>query len=307
MAVIISIGNISLGGTGKTPFAIKISEYFIQKGKKVCVLSRGYKGKVGYDTRVISDGEQILLTPPEAADEPFMIASAVKGVIVITGKERNASYDYAVEHFNPDVFILDDAFQHKRMHRDIDIVLLSHKRPASTGFPFPFGYLREFPSGINRADMVVFTRASEERIPREVTYYVQDKPVHFSNTKPVAIYRGNERFELEDFYHKYAFAFSGIAKNMNFFNSLLENGIHVGGTRKFMDHHHYSVKDLERVMMLSERKECDFLITTEKDYVKLPKEYQEKVYYLKIDIVLNNEDTFFGDIERLIQEKELTV
>lgn len=305
VSVIISIGNISLGGTGKTPFAIKISEYFLKQGKTVCVLSRGYKGKAGYETHVISDGKHILMQPPEAADEPYMIAKSLAGVIVITGKERNKSYDYAVEHFNPDIFILDDGFQHKRMKRDIDIVLLAHKRPASTGFPFPFGYLREFPSGIQRADMVVFTRALEKRIPKEVTFFVKDKPIYYSNTRAVVLCRGNEQFDMDDFHHQYAFAFAGIAKNMNFFNSLLENGINIRGTQKYMDHHSYSEKDIARIETLAERKKSDLIITTEKDYVKLPEEFQKKVYYLKIDIIISNEDGFFKDIERLIQVKGL--
>ncbi len=303
MSKIISIGNISLGGTGKTPFTIKVAKHYINENKKVCILSRGYKGGLGYDTNIISDGNEILFAPPKAADEPYMIAREVPKSIVITGKDRNQSYEFAVKKFNPDIFILDDGFQHKKMKRDVDILLLSHHRPASTGLPFPFGYLREFPSGIKRADIIVFTRAKKEFVPKEVTFYVKDKPIFYSDTKPVAIFKDREQFDIADFFDKYAFAFSGIAKNMNFYNSLLENGIGIIGNKNFMDHHTYSESDIKRVKTLAERKKADFIITTEKDYVKIPKELRQDIYYLKIDVVLNNEDLFFEEIDKVLDNK----
>lgn len=181
MSKVISIGNISMGGTGKTPVTIMLAKHFISQGKKICILSRGYKGNIGYDTNVISDGENILVGPDKAADEPYMMAVNCPEAVVITGKERFRSYEYAEKKFKPDIYLLDDGFQHRRMKRDIDIVLLDHKRPASTGWMFPFGYLREPASALKkRADIVIFTRAENTTIPeKKVAKYIEGKPIFF--------------------------------------------------------------------------------------------------------------------------------
>ncbi|MDR2400816.1 MAG: tetraacyldisaccharide 4'-kinase, partial [Deferribacteraceae bacterium] len=179
----VSVGNIAMGGTGKTPFTIFLAKLFAKTGKKTAVLSRGYKGGLGYSLRVISDGNEIYFTPPLAADEPYMMAQNLPGTIVITGKDRNKSFSYAMEHFSPppEIFILDDGFQHRKMRRDADILLLDYSNPLSTGFIFPFGYLREFPSAIKRADILVFTRAAARRIPDKAAKYCADKPIFFCN------------------------------------------------------------------------------------------------------------------------------
>ena len=292
MAKIISIGNISLGGTGKTPFAIMVAKHFIEQGKKVCVLSRGYRGKIGYDTAVISDGENILIGPDMAADEPYMIAVNCPGAIVITGKERKESYDYAEREFKPDVYILDDGFQHKRMKRDIDICLLDHKRPVSTGWMFPFGYLREPASAIERADIVIFTRAEDETIPAKTAKYLKDKPVFFSNIKFAGLYDDDGKKDIE-YQGKTAYAFCGIAAPFKFFNFLRSLGIKIVRTKIFGDHHKYLDREGYSIMKRAEELEADLVVTTEKDYVKLTEDMKQDMLYVKIDIDLKNSERFF--------------
>ncbi|MGE4317423.1 MAG: tetraacyldisaccharide 4'-kinase [Deferribacterales bacterium] len=292
MAKIISIGNISLGGTGKTPFAIMTAQHFIDQGKKVCVLSRGYRGRIGYDTAVISDGENILIGPDMAADEPYMIAVNCPKAIVITGKERNDSFEYAEREFKPDIYILDDGFQHKRMKRDIDICLLDHKRPVSTGWMFPFGYLREPASAIERADIVIFTRAEDASVPEKTAKYVKDKPVFFSDVKFAGFYNDQGKLDIE-YQGKTAYAFCGIAAPYKFFSFLAKLGINLVRRKIFGDHHKYLDREGYSIMKKASEMEADMVITTEKDYVKLTPDMKEDMVYAKIEIDLKDRERFF--------------
>lgn len=292
MSKVISIGNISMGGTGKTPFTIMLAKHYISKGKKVCILSRGYKGNIGYDTNVVSDGKSILLGPDKAADEPYMIAVNCPEAIVITGKERVRSYEYAEKHFKPDIYLLDDGFQHHKMHRDIDICLLDHKKPISTGLMFPFGYLREPASGIKRADIVVFTRAEDDRIPEKAAKFVKGKPVFFSNVDYSGIYGvdGKAKIAMKG---KKVFAFAGIASPKKFFSFIKSLGAELVGRKFYSDHHCYCGRETYVVERKAREIETDLILTTEKDYVKLPEDVKERVHYLKIDINLREAQKFF--------------
>lgn len=295
--MIISVGNISLGGTGKTPFVILIGRYFIENGKKVCVLSRGYKGKLKYNTNIISDGNKLYFHPPMAADEPYLIAKNLQNAVVITGKDRTKGYLLAREKFNCDTFILDDGFQHRKMHRDIDILLLDHNNPVSTGFIFPFGYLREFPSAIKRADIIVFTKSLEKTIPEKVKKFVEGKQIFFSNYKFTSIARADEEKCLDSIKGENILAFSGIAKNKHFFHMLKNTGANVVKTFSFKDHHNYTEKELLNILKTAKDKDVKYIITTEKDYVKIPNNLNETFYYAKIEIVLNDKQKFFVAIE----------
>lgn len=301
--MIISVGNISLGGTGKTPFVILIGRYFLENGKRVCVLSRGYKGGLKYDTNIITDGNKMYFLPPMAADEPYLIAKNLKNAVVITGKDRNKGYFLAKEKFNCDTFILDDGFQHKKMQRDIDILLLDYNNPVSTGFIFPFGYLREFPSAIKRADIIVFTKASSDIIPKKVRKYVEGKPVFFSDYRFTSVVREKEDIYLENLKGESILAFSGIAKNKHFFRMLKSIGANVVKTFSFGDHHNYREKELLGILEGAKEKGVKYVITTEKDYVKIPDNIKEKFYYAKIEIVLNDKEKFFAAIEEMYKKK----
>lgn len=301
--MIISVGNISLGGTGKTPFVILIGRYFLENGKKVCVLSRGYKGGLKYNTNIISDGNKLYFHPPMAADEPYLIAKNLQNAVVITGKDRTKGYLLAREKFNCDTFILDDGFQHRKMQRDIDILLLDYNNPVSTGFIFPFGYLREFPSAIKRADIVVFTKAVMKTIPKKVKKYVDGKPVFFSNYKFTSIARTGEEKCLDSIKGENILVFSGIAKNKHFFHMLKNTGANVVKTFSFGDHHNYTEKELFNILDNAKDKGAKYIITTEKDYVKIPDNLNKKFYYAKIEVILNDKESFFAAIEESYKKK----
>lgn len=295
MAKIISVGNISMGGTGKTPFTIMLAKHYIAKGFKVCILSRGYKGRIGYDTHVISDGNEILIGPDKAADEPYMMAVNCPEAIVITGKERVRSYELAEKKYKPDVYILDDGFQHKAMKRDVNICLLDHQRPVSTGFMFPFGYLREPASALERADVVIFTRAKEDTIPEKVMKHVKDKPVFFSDVDYAGIYNHEGKADIS-LKGKKVYAFAGIASPRKFFKFIKSLGAEFLSGKLYSDHHTYCGRDTYVIERKARELEAEMILTTEKDYVKLPDDVKANMHYLKIDINLRNSQKLFDII-----------
>jgi tetraacyldisaccharide 4'-kinase len=276
---IISVGNLAMGGTGKTPFAIFLANLFMAEQRKTAILSRGYKGAIGLDTHVISDGKTLFHHPPQAADEPYMMALAVPGVIVITGKNRTASFDLAMRDYAPEVFILDDAFQHRKMRRDVNIVLLDYKRPLSTGFPFPFGYLREFPSALSRADIIIFTRATGTESPANVAKYCKGKSVYFSEFVYSHFIYNNQELPAEDLRGKEVWLMSGIAHNDKFHEQMLGYSVKISGHSRFNDHHKYTIDTLESVIAAADKAGAAMIITTQKDFVKIPIGYRARFAY----------------------------
>lgn len=291
MAKIISIGNIALGGTGKTPMVIKLGKYFIQKGYKTAVISRGYKGKIGYDFNLICDGDNILLSPPFAADEPYLIAISLKDAVVATCRDRNLAYRIICDKFKPDIVLLDDAFHHRKIEKDLDIVLIDYQNPISTGLIFPFGYLRQPPSSLKMADIIVFTNANNNRsIPVKITKYIKDKPIFFSDVKIKGVFYNNM---LIDCSNKQFFAFSGIAKNKNFLNLLKRLNINLSGFKGYMDHRNYTNRDFSYLKKMLLKYRADMLLTTEKDYVKLDEELKKITAVVQIETEIIEEEKFF--------------
>ncbi len=299
----ISVGNLAMGGTGKTPHTLLIAEEMIKKGEKVAVLSLGYKGKLGYDTNLISDGlGNLYHHPPMAADEPYMMAKECPKAVVITGKKREKSLALARDKYGATVAVLDDGYQYKKLKRDANILLLDHKRPISTGFPFPFGYLREFPFAISRSDIIVFTRAANDNIPDSVKGLINKQSIYFSNTIFKRIVLNKEEIELQYLKDAKICAYSGIANNDTFYNTLHNTGLDVVFFAGFSDHVHLSEQTINGIITQGKSKGASLFITTEKDFVKLPLEYQQVFGYLKMDIELNNKKGFFNDIEKLVSK-----
>lgn len=296
----ISVGNIIMGGAGKTPHTLLIADELIKKGEKTAILSLGYKGKLGYDVNVISDGKgNFFHHPPMAADEPYMMAKNLPNAVVITGKKRELSLEIARDKFGATAAILDDGYQYKKLQRDVNILLLDHKRPISTGFPFPFGYLREFPSGISRADIIVFTRALNNNIPESVKGFINKQSIYFSNTVFNRVILKNEEIELKYLKGAAVAAYSAVANNDAFYNTLHNAGLDLKFFAGFSDHKLLLEKSINGILSQGRKKGAVMFITTEKDFVKLPAEYQSIFGYLKMDIELSNKDAFINEIESL--------
>lgn len=299
-AKVISVGNIALGGAGKTPHTIEITGEYLKRGEKPVILSLGYKGKLGYGMNVISDGKSVLHKPPMAADEPYMMALNCPGAAVITGKNRGESLLYAQKNFGSTLAVLDDGFQHRALKRDADVLLLDYENPVSTGLPFPFGYIRETPSAIGRADIIVFTRASGSRIPERAKKYVAGKPVFFSRTVTDKVVFPHGTLTLEDLKGTAAGAFSAVASNNAFRNGLSSAGIKITAFRSFRDHYAPAENTLEALIKKASAGGADFFLTTEKDFIKLPEKYREIFGYVKMEIEISEKDAFFRAIDGLL-------
>jgi len=260
---VISVGNITAGGSGKTPVTIFLAKWLKENGLNVTVLSRGYKrkgGGWGGKTGIVSDNENILLDVERSGDEPYLMAERLKGVPVIVGKSRVKSALYASEKFLPHVIILDDGFQHVSLKRDIDIVLLNS---TGSGYLLPLGPLREPVAGIKRADILMI-KGNKDSTDAEGF----KKPLFRFTYTPGVIHdsKGN-RFDIKDLKGKSVLAFAGIANPDSFFETLKDCGAFIVKTMTFPDHHWYTVSDIEGIK--KEAGDVSFAVTTEKDFVRL--------------------------------------
>ena len=282
---VISVGNITLGGTGKTPMTLHLSRLIAKLGFKAAVISRGYKGCSERKGAIVSDGRSIRLNARQAGDEPFLLALLSTGLPVIVGRNRRASGWNAIRTFQPDVILLDDAFQHQRLKRDLDLVLLDSKAPFGNTRLFPRGPLREPVVSLLRADAVILTRCSAatpvyyDRLVRAV----RPRPVFRAFFKPVV--RLTVSSQTPCYGHllsadlqaaavfpdaKRLFAFSGLAHNQNFWQTVLERGGDLVGTMAFQDHHNYTSQDMECIVTTARKHRADRLVTTDKDFVRIP-------------------------------------
>lgn len=302
---VISIGNLTVGGTGKTPMALYVSNLVKRLGFRVAVVSRGYKGGAEKSGGIVSDGKAMLMGPEEAGDEPFMMAQELKHIPVIVGRNRYVSGRLAIEAFGSNVIVLDDAFQHLQLERDLDLVLLDSCRPVGNSYLLPRGTLREPIAALSRADAFVMTRwdpAFTDAYER-VRQWADGRPVFKSYHIPKicrALHRGvvlgEEELQRMDRYNANAlkqycaFAFSGIARNEDFVNLLNRLELDIAGFRGFPDHHQYSRKELEDIFSASKTARCDVILTTTKDFVRISHQVKWPLDLLALGI-----ETTFGD------------
>ncbi len=316
--IVISIGNITAGGSGKTPMAIYLAEAIKKTGLKPVVLSRGYRGRMENGMGVAGDGSRVLSTPVDAGDEPHMMAKRCSFPVVV-GKDRFKAGMMAVKLFDPDIIILDDGFQHVQLHRDIDLVLLDYKKPFGNGRLLPAGRLREFPDEIKkRADAVIFTRSGLRALCRKGTandmnynisardncmmpkYHrkilAMEKPVFYTSHKPFLFFlkkydknimpdydSGNLKgHSLDELGGKKAMLFSGIADNHAFKKTVESLNIQVKAHLEFMDHYRYNRKDIESIILNGKESGADLIITTEKDYARLC----DEIFDWKMDLAV---------------------
>jgi len=303
---VISIGNLVAGGTGKTPTTIEVATQVRELGYRVAVISRGYGGKLEKKGGVVSDGEKILRNSADAGDEPYLMAKCLQGVPVLVGSSRYNAGLMAVQQFNPEVVILDDAFQHLRLQRDLNFVLLDCRKPFGNGHILPRGTLREPKSALGRADAVIFTRSQAEGLPADLARLPASLPT-FSTMHELVIRRFSHEkdpfiTEKEDILYlkgKKAVAFSGLADNRQFFRSLQEVGCNLLRTFSYGDHHRYEVRELEMIAASVKSCNADVLITTVKDAVKLGRNTSWPVELIVVDVTIRfvkNLNSFYSMI-----------
>lgn len=255
--VVISVGNITLGGSGKTPMAIYLARLLSDGGFRTAIVSRGYRGLFENKGGIVSDGERILASPREAGDEPYMMAVKT-GVPVICGKDRLKAGLDAVG-LGAEVVILDDGFQHLRLKRDINLLLLDMERPFGNGHIVPRGMMREPRSSVWDADAFIMTRCLENHRDKQDT---SPMPVFYASQRQYTAKKAGIAGNM-------IVAVSGIADNAAFAESLKKRGYDVTSSFSFDDHHYYTEEDLEKVLGEMKLNSADFIVTTEKDYVKI--------------------------------------
>jgi len=286
---VVSVGNLAVGGTGKTPMTILLAGKLRDRGMRPAVLSRGYGGRSAAGVLVVSDGRQTLAGPEEAGDEPVLIARRLPGVPVIAGAKRAVTGRYARENFGADVLVLDDGFQHRWIRRDLDIVLLDGREPLGNGFLLPRGPLREPPASLERAGVVVFTRSGNTAGPMDqnLSRIVSGRPMLRTSIRPTRLVAtdGTE-MPLSHLAGRRAFAFAGIARPDSFRHTLESLEAALAGFRAFPDHHRYGAEDVRQIEQALGETGAEILVTTEKDGVKLSgfAAFSRKLLCLAIDM-----------------------
>ncbi|MFQ6673549.1 MAG: tetraacyldisaccharide 4'-kinase [Fidelibacterota bacterium] len=275
---VISVGNLSVGGTGKTPAVIYLAEKLLERGLKVAIVSRGY-GRETTGTLVVCDGKTVLASSKEAGDEPYFMARRLPGVMVVVDEVRYRGGMMAMETFKPDVILLDDGFQHRALERDIDIVLLNSQDPPKAYKLLPYGKLREPWFHLRRADIVFWTKSNlspgtEEGVPHPTIRGRAMRagvPVFTSDIEPdnsLQDLRSGE-LPLNLLKEKRIFAFCGIADPGSFHELILQTGAEIVGFEVFDDHHVYTREEVEWLIKRGETAAAQILVTTEKDIFKV--------------------------------------
>lgn len=301
---VISIGNITVGGTGKTPVTAHIARLLMAQGLKVAVLSRGYGGTLEGQTAIVSAGSGPLFSADQCGDEPFLLASSVPGLVVVIGADRHAAGQLALKECRPDIFLLDDGFQHLRLHRDLNILLLDCTRPFGNGWTLPAGLLRESRRAAGRADLVVLTRCPEGST---ATSPVPGKPWcrarhDLGDLLPLT---GGEPLQFEALRNSKVVAFSGIAEPQAFIDGLRQQGVQVVASLRFPDHVVYNDDRLAEIEELVKTFAADYAITTEKDGVKLdrlPEASAQKILLARLRLAIDDPASLTTLLFNLLQK-----
>lgn len=304
-ARVISVGNITVGGTGKTPLVIYLAEKLREKNRKVAILTRGYRRKKREMVELTHETCQ-RIDWQDVGDEPYLLAKRLLDVPIMVSKHRSTSGEKAEQKFGCEILILDDGLQHLRLSRDLDIVVIDSVNPFGNGRLLPAGILREPLTSLKRADMFVLTKtdrvSSTDELTELLRRYNPEAPVVESAYRVRSIQglfndSSVEPRKIED---KKVYAFSGIGNPASFENTLEQLKIHILKHRKFMDHYPYSKRDLMDLEGEARGVGADFVVTTEKDSVRIPLVNRLEIpfYVVKIDLrITQGEQTLLNKIE----------
>jgi tetraacyldisaccharide 4'-kinase len=305
-APVISVGNLTVGGTGKTPCTAFIANFLKADGLSVAILSRGYqrrsKGLVE-----VSNGQEILCDAPQAGDEPYLLARLCPGVRVVVNADRYEAGQWLETQTKIDVFVLDDGYQHLQLHRDLNLLLLDGNDPVGNGSVLPSGNLREPLEEIVRAEVVIATRATTAvRDDIRVLLFLSGAtkpPLFFAHHEITDFKLLNAATALKTFKHAKVAAFSGIAQPERFFADLQQKNLQLVHQQSFPDHHRYTGAELKAFLAQALVQQAAAIITTEKDAANLPPDALAQlslpVYTAQLQFRIENELEF----KRLVRQK----
>ncbi len=304
--LVVVVGNLTVGGTGKTPVVEMFARALRDRGRKVAILSRGYKSKAPplwqrwwrdfsaaepEPPRVVSDGETVLLDSEHAGDEPYMLARNLPGVVVLVDKDRVKAGAYAIKRFGCDTLVLDDGFQYLPLKGRLNLLLVDKTNPFGNGFLLPRGILREPIKHLRRASYVFLTKSNgvrDEELERLIRAHNPEAEIIECAHRPQYLQRvgGDERRPLADLKGRRVGAFSGIATPESFERFLREGGASVVHASRFLDHYRFTAEDLAEVFAAAQAAGAEYVVTTEKDAVRLAADarFPLPLYYLRLEI-----------------------
>lgn len=285
-AFVISVGNMTTGGVGKTPVVSEIAKFFVNRGEKVAIISRGYGGRLNNkNVNMISDGKSIFYDAVQAGDEPYWLAENTPDCCVFTCKDRYKAAKYAIERFNTGIILLDDGFQHRKFHRDVDIVLMDSVKGFGNELLLPAGPLREGAEALDRIDRLVVVSKSRKHDVAQKVARIMSKRLKLTTricyTEPEYVYNIKTGQRLMDGVP--VTAMCAIGQPQQFYDFLSD--YQVIKTITFDDHHQYAPIDIVDIV--------GTIVTTEKDAVKLARFDRDNIYALKLKTTI--------DVERLFQ------
>lgn len=304
--LVVVVGNLTVGGTGKTPVVEKFARSLAERGRKVAILSRGYKsrreplwrrlwrqishGKAPLP-KVVSDGTRVLLDSETAGDEPYMLARNLPGVLVIVDKNRVTSGSYAIRKYGVDTLVLDDGFQYLPLKGRLNLLLIDKTNPFGNRQLLPRGILREPVKHLKRASYIFLTKSNgvpDPELERLIRRHNKEAEIIECAHKPQYLQSiwSDETLPLEAMRGKRVGAFSAIATPESFEQFLRDFGASVLYSKRFIDHHRFTGEELEQIFAQATEAKLDFLVTTEKDSVRLPREKMTEIplYYLRLEI-----------------------
>ena len=316
-AYVISVGNLTVGGTGKTPTAQKIAEIMSNRGYRVVILNRGYRSHWDKNIGVVSDGKQISMTAYEAGDEAYLMAKTLPNIPVIIGKNRAVTGKYAVEHFQAEVIVMDDGYQHWRLARDLDIVLVDTITMFGNGNVLPRGILREPLKNLNRADLFIFTKTDQSSAMNKIL--LRETIARYNNQAPIAesIHKPQNFVEIGEWYNnagrqialeslqgKKVIVFSAIGNPVSFEQTVVSMGVTLLEAVRYPDHHDYGMSEMQYISDRAKELNAVAVITTTKDAVKIPMEFiysdrKMPLYVLNMEIEITDN---YENIEKIISQ-----
>jgi tetraacyldisaccharide 4'-kinase len=297
-ALVISIGNLVTGGTGKTPLTLWLARHLVDRGRRVAVLSRGYgRQQQGVSRVATTAGTRSQVR--HFGDEPVLLATKLADTPVWVGRQRSTSGRAAIHSSRAEILILDDGFQHLALYRDLDLVLLDADNPWGNGALLPLGPLREPLEHLTRADALILTRAADaqatQRLRAQLHKQFQGKPIFACQHRWTALRwgLGGPALPVGVLRDQPVLAFAGIARPASFLQMLRGSGLKVVEKKIFPDHHFYRPHELAELLSIAAAKNARFLVTTEKDAVRLPKAYQAMVVTVEIEIDFGTDRNYF--------------
>lgn len=326
--LVISIGNLTVGGTGKTPIVEKIARALQLGGRRVAILSRGYKSvprptkrrfidrirrRDRSPPRVVSDGTSLLLDSLTAGDEPYMLANNLKNVIVLVDKDRVKSGLHAIGEMRADTLLLDDGLQYLHLKHRLDIVLIDRQAPFGNEFLLPRGTLREPPRNLRRASYIFITKSTGEpndKLIERIRRYNRTaeiiecahRPLHLQSVVTA------EQLPLESLRDTYIGSLCGIAAPDSFEEGLRKLGARIELAKRYLDHHRYTEAELQTFINRCIRRDLEMIVTTEKDAVRFPRltNVQVPIYFLRVEIeILSGHESWEHFVGRICKPQPL--